>query len=192
MTKLWSDNYDYNKLVENYPDWWKKGSRENVYRFLHKEQPRYLIDIIKEYNAQSILDYGCGNSTHIEKLCQIENVQLSIGRYDPFVELYRKRPSLKFDLVVCFNVLSVVEHKFLNGVIRDICDYANKAVIIRTQVRNETDIKLLCECLKNIELSTKEFSIASDETYRKVLNISHRANECLISHTYHAYILLEK
>lgn len=88
---------------------------------------KYLPDIkeyITKHAVDSILDYGCGKGNKIPK--HWNNVRL----YDPGYQPYAKKPKTTFDLVISTDVLEHIEEQYLDNVLEEIYQYANKAVYL--------------------------------------------------------------
>lgn len=186
MTKLWSDGFDYNEQVKHFPDWWKLLSRNNRYYFVHDGKERNVIDVIREYRVDSILDYGCGNSRSIEISLAKSNIDISVERYDPFVEEWKDRPIKKFDLVVCHNVLGGVEREYAEDVIKDLYEYANKIVMIKIPaIRSRFYVETINGLYGD---QVKESSVTTLKEYRKIFPNAKDTDENMK----YLYFLIEK
>ncbi len=114
-----------------------QGSLIDQYKQLHLEK-RYgatslrlapdLLPHIFERKPISIIDYGCGQSQlanfiiycGIQKVCQ----------YDPAIEIYSKKPSGTFDLLINIDVLEHIPEDELDSIIRDMRSYSDFAIFI--------------------------------------------------------------
>ena len=54
-----------------------------------------ISEIIKRNNYKNILDFGCGKSELYQKL--IDDLNVSVYRYDPAIEGLEEKPNSKFD-----------------------------------------------------------------------------------------------
>lgn len=105
---------------------------------------RTLIDnILKELaerNSITILDWGCGTSIHWHKQCLVNRTKSlmnilgdkvqSFYRYDPCLEKYSKKPSTKYDFIVCADVLEHIPDTELESFFNEINSYLEDDGII--------------------------------------------------------------
>lgn len=113
----------------------------NEYRRLHalgkfsgeslKPHVPELKELIERYQIQSILDYGCGKAALHKKNVLGDYVAL----YDPFYAPYSTKPSGKFDLVICTDVLEHVPEEDIEGTLGELIDYANKVLFLAIAIR---------------------------------------------------------
>lgn len=87
-----------------------------------------IKDLALETGSETILDYGCGKGTMADHL---DNVSL----YDPCMPEFSRRPEGTFDLVACCDVLEHVEPEYLDNVLDDIKQFADKAVFLVISTR---------------------------------------------------------
>jgi 2-polyprenyl-3-methyl-5-hydroxy-6-metoxy-1,4-benzoquinol methylase len=118
---LISENYlsTLKKLHETDENW---GSSAN--KWLHR-----VLQFAKEYNCNSILDYGCGKAVLEEVLSK----DFLYQAYDPAVK-NRKAKSPQ-DMVICIDVLEHIEADFLDNVLADIKSHAKKSVLFVVSTR---------------------------------------------------------
>lgn len=188
IPKLWSDNWDYNESVKDFPDWWKHRSRRNEYIFLNKDGTRRnLSDIIIQYDAKSILDYGCGKSPSVDVVLRDNNINdVIVAKYDPFVEGVDIRPEGQYDIVVCHNVLGGVERQYVDAIIQDLLNYSTKVVVIKIPSRKK-NIKFFFNAIKKAKGKViKEFSIFETNTAKQYIPNFKTLGEVYM------YFLLEK
>jgi predicted TPR repeat methyltransferase len=88
-----------------------------------------VSELIGRFDVGSVLDYGCGQGTLVERLknCGLRGVRFS--EYDPAIVGKDQRPSFA-DLVVCTDVLEHVEPEKLDTVLTHLRTLARKAVFI--------------------------------------------------------------
>lgn len=112
----------------------------------HKEFPafdgggaRALIDKVleemKNRESVSILDWGCGTAVHWHTQCLLNKSKSMMNvlgekvqcfyRYDPAYKLYSKKPSSKYDLVMCSDVLEHIPDNELESFFFEINSYVN-------------------------------------------------------------------
>jgi hypothetical protein len=137
MAKYWSENYDYNYVMkestirrfegdEEKIKEWEFLSRNNRYLFFNKEGVRKFVrDHVKEYDAKSVLDYGNGGNRFLNHVLEIYP-DVTIEKYDPFVEGLENEPLKSSDIVYCYNVLNVVETEYVEEVLKHIHECCNK------------------------------------------------------------------
>lgn len=85
--------------------------------------------LIAEYQASSVLDYGCGRGSLCAALKAANPIGLRVDEYDPAVMGKDGLPSFA-DLVVCTDVLEHVEPDRLEAVLAHIKMLARKAVLV--------------------------------------------------------------
>lgn len=156
MKQLWSK--DYNELHKDKGKWFVE-SRSNRYRFTMTDgSVRQMDYFCEQYHINSVIDYGCGFGNHFN----IPN-NIKIINYDPFVEEYSSRPNQSADLVVCYNVLNVIEPIFFDGVLDDISDLTNRLLLCNIKVPGYwiSDVKYYIEKISSI-FKIKEFSYTKD------------------------------
>lgn len=114
----------------------------NLYLEMHKNanlfqglQTLHFKNEIKKlceiYNANSLLDYGCGKGIqyHEHKLHEYWNIK-KLGLYDIGVPEYSEKPEEKFDIVISIDVLEHIEEQYVINAIKEIDQYALYAVLV--------------------------------------------------------------
>lgn len=98
-----------------------------------------VVDLVAEYGATSVLDYGAGRGMLAVALRQDLKGFVRISEYDPAVQSKSAMPSFA-DLVVCSDVLEHVEPEKLETVLAFLKILARKAVfvVIATRASNKT------------------------------------------------------
>ena len=79
------------------------------------------------------MDYGCGKGLLVDKLRdELKDLDIEITKYDPYVndEAINKRPSKKYHLVMCIDVLEHVDEPKLDAVIDDICGLTDRVLLL--------------------------------------------------------------
>ena len=167
MTKLWSDEYDYNKLVEKCSDDWKGLTRASRrYRFVYNNMPRRLDDIFNEYDISSVLDYGSGYSTCVADVVAKLAKNIAVVRYDPFIVEMSEKPTTTFDAVVCHNVLGSVEMDYILAVIQDLCGYSNRIVVLKVTLALQKKAEKIAHSIEQLtDWNIKEQSIHTTQEY---------------------------
>lgn len=103
------------KLVHSSPDKWNGDSLLD-----HIDR---IESTIKEHRIGSILDYGCGKAKHHPS-------HWRAVKYDPGVSEYSEKPTSNYDLVICTDVLEHIEEEYIDEVLAEIFQYANKFVYL--------------------------------------------------------------
>lgn len=126
------------------------------YKVLHEEKGKFkgisltplvptLINVTKENNCKTLLDYGCGKAipydkdrckevglkNPVQELCSIESFDL----YDPAYEKYAELPDKKYDIVVCTDVLEHIAEQDIDYVLTQILSRSNKVVFLNISCR---------------------------------------------------------
>ena len=121
------------------------------YKELHKEEGKFrgislvplvptLINVIKENNCKTLLDYGCGKAIPyskkecksiglkkpVQELCNLDSFDL----YDPAYPKYNKLSKKKYDIVVCTDVMEHIAEQDIDWVLKDILSHSKKAVFL--------------------------------------------------------------
>jgi len=80
-------------------------------------------------NAETVLDYGSGKyHERLMEYCNTNNINATL--YEPYNEAINTKPNGKFEVVICNNVLNVIESDdVLMGIIIDCLKYATKKII---------------------------------------------------------------
>ncbi len=112
---------------------------------LHARNPAYGISggkwaakvhrLALEYEATTVLDYGCGRGTLGTALRQMVQKPFCVfAEYDPAIE-GKDAPPSRADFVVCGDVLEHIEPDCLYAVLDDIRDLARKVVLLIVATR---------------------------------------------------------
>lgn len=88
-----------------------------------------VLQIAANYNASSILDYGCGQGTLATALRGAGNAVIRVDEYDPAIKAKSGIP-LFADMVTCTDVLEHVEPEYLANVLAHIRMLARKVVFV--------------------------------------------------------------
>jgi len=85
-----------------------------------------INNLVREYNVNSLLDYGCGKALIHDKHRLAKEVTL----YDPYYEPYSKKPIGDFDMVICTDVLEHIPEDEVGKVLADLINYADKVLYV--------------------------------------------------------------
>ena len=123
----------------------------NSYKKLHKEKGKFqgisliplvptLMNITKENNCKTLLDYGCGKAVPymkkkctelgirkpIQELCNLDSFDL----YDPAYPKYNKLYNKKYDIVICTDVMEHIAEQDIDYVLTEILSHSKKTVFL--------------------------------------------------------------
>lgn len=97
-----------------------------------------VLHVAMDYQATSILDYGCGQGS-LARALRSKPFGVEVTEYDPAIAGKDALPSAA-DLVVCTDVLEHIEPERLSAVLQHLRSLARKAifVVISTKDSNKT------------------------------------------------------
>lgn len=98
-----------------------------------------VLQAAMEYQATSILDYGCGEGTLAKALRSIALGDIQIAEYDPAMPGKDAMPE-PADLVVCTDVLEHIEKEYLVTVLAHVRELARKAVFVVVSTKKTNKI----------------------------------------------------
>ena len=93
-----------------------------------KQRLRMVGDVIREADAHSALDYGCGKG-ELAAAAELQFPDTHFWRYDPAIEMFASDPP-QCDVVFSFSVLEHVEPEYVANVIDHIHSKTGKAALI--------------------------------------------------------------
>jgi len=95
----------------------------------------HVAEICDVLNCRSVLDYGAGKGTLGPYL---KRLGIEYAAYDPVT--FPKKPSGRFDLVVCLDVMEHIEEAFVPAVMAEIWGYTNIAMfcVVNTRASSKT------------------------------------------------------
>lgn len=98
-----------------------------------------VAELVRRFDAWSVLDYGCGQATLGEALRPLISSAVDVRDYDPAIPASSALPGFA-DLVVCTDVLEHVEPDLLDTVLSHLRSLARTAVfvVIATRPSNKT------------------------------------------------------
>lgn len=85
---------------------------------------KYADILIAELNAQSLLDYGCGQ-TNMQPF--LKNKTIAFYRYDPAIPEISSAPVNKVDLVTCTDVLEHIPPQDIEDFLKHVKSYSDHA-----------------------------------------------------------------
>jgi hypothetical protein len=145
----------------------------------------FIKEIIDRLGVETVLDYGCGKGQQYEWIIPstgqtIEQLWgVEVVKYDPAYPPFAKKPprDVRFDLVICTQVLGAIPVSDLSWVIDELFDYSMKAIYVserlgsaRKKIGHDTlrptdwTIEQWCEALTRN--TAKEVTFAS----RQIIN----------------------
>jgi|SRR5688572_4287337 len=99
---------------------------------------RVVADLAMEFDAMSLLDYGCGQG-RLMAAVQDLNCNLSCRDYDPAIPS-KSAPPVFADLVTCTDVLEHIEPDKLGAVLTHLRQLARKAVFVVIATRPSSKV----------------------------------------------------
>lgn len=112
------------KLIDQY----KAIHSEKLYGNTSVKNLRFIRPDLKLLGPNSVIDYGCGQSTLVDQLalgCEIEK-----NRYDPAIAEYSNKPEKISDLLLNVDVLEHIEEHDLDSVLAEMRSLCKNAMII--------------------------------------------------------------
>jgi|AACY02.5.fsa_nt_gi hypothetical protein len=73
-----------------------------------KNNLKFINNIIKKNNINSLIDYGCGKAMYYSDY-PFEKKNLDIFLYDPYFIKYKKLPKKKYELLICTDVMEHIQ-----------------------------------------------------------------------------------
>lgn len=108
-------------FTEKHMEEMKKLHQNPSYGVSGRKHKNVVMELIKVFNTQSVLDYGCGKGALGARL------PFPIWEYDPAIPGKDSVPRAA-DLVLCLNVLECVEPEMLDNVLGDLVRCSRKCV----------------------------------------------------------------
>jgi hypothetical protein len=108
-----------------------------------------VLTMIRTLKPRTVLDYGCGKGLGADNLV-FNYPDLQVTKYDPFVPEYAGAPQGQFDMVICYNVLQVIESQYLDQVIEDCVRLSTQHVLFNILYHDKS--------LKNLDWWAKKLS----------------------------------
>lgn len=87
-------------------------------------------NLIHKTGAKRVLDYGCGGGKQYSEHKLHENWGVEITAYDPAVERFSVKPKGRFHGVVCTDVLEHIPEEGIDGVLKELTDYAERFLFL--------------------------------------------------------------
>jgi hypothetical protein len=103
------------------------GYGRHRHLYLH-DTHRRLAHTLDRPEQATWLDYGCGKGGFIDQIRPL-GLFSAITGYDPAVASFSTRPTGRFDLVTCLDVLDTVEANFLDAVLEDVAQYSAQVAV---------------------------------------------------------------
>ncbi len=101
-----------------------------------------VIKIVNDYQVESMLDYGCGQSTLYKEIDRIDKklfTDVEYKEYDPCIPFKSICPG-NADLVTCTDVLEHIEPNYLDEVLTHLFSLANKVVFLNINTKKANKV----------------------------------------------------
>jgi len=121
------------KHRDNYREYYKR--LPSIDERPSRWQP-YLESLMESFDAQTLLDYGCGGYPRLQEHMKHH----AVTSYDPALPGHDYLPLNPFDLVVCIDVLEHVEPSTLDDVIDYLKHVTGKALLISVSTSPSTKL----------------------------------------------------
>ena len=148
MSNFYTSEHQQKNLTAHLNDPCWGGNTNYLFSILGNKYPDPLDFFIKLIKPVSILDYGCGKG-HVLTRIKSKFPDIEMINYDPFSPGYSVPPSKPCDLVVCYNVLQVVEPEFLKSVVDHIYKLTNKNILLSINCASSPEYGNTAEWWKN-------------------------------------------
>lgn len=160
VKKLLKKNY-YNFLLyffHLFPSNFKGYSLENNLNIINK--------VIQRHSCSSLLDYGCGKALMYSKKKLFNKSIKKIFLYDPYYFKFMIKPSDKYDITICTDVMEHIKKRDANTVIKNINKFTKKAIFF--SISTELAKKHLPDGTNaHINLLKKDIWIKKIKNYQK-------------------------
>lgn len=84
-----------------------------------------IARLLNRYNPVTGLDYGCGKGTVAQHFTSVDWAE-----YDPGIEAKSQKPSGRFDIVVCTDVMEHVEEEHVPGVVAELGKHTKTVLFV--------------------------------------------------------------
>lgn len=100
---------------------------------------KFIKNIIKKNNLNSLLEYGCGKAIFYENEFKVTNENfpplknywgVEIKLFDPAVKKFSIMPSNKCDITICIDVLEHIPEEDINWVLEKIMTLSKKFIFL--------------------------------------------------------------
>lgn len=131
---------------------------------------KQIKDLVVKYNAKTILDYGCGKGLQYSESLPYGSkdnwktfdqwLGVTVYKYDPCIEEFKNPPpkDLKFDGVICTQVLNNIPDNDLYWVAKELESYTDKFCFISVNFQRSSKQKKILYDLEYYQLQrTREF-----------------------------------
>lgn len=127
MSNFYSKEFQEKNIQAHSND--SKWGASSEYMFVIRKRLYYLQDIVTLLKPKSILDYGCGKGLALSSL-KSYTPEIRLVKYEPFIDEFNSLPTETFDLVICYNVLQIVEAEYFDRVIDHIYSLSSKYILL--------------------------------------------------------------
>jgi hypothetical protein len=104
-------------------DQYKKIHKKKEYGTTGRRLLGLLSKACNDVGAKTVLNYGCGQSELGDYFSSLDKYD----QYDPAVEKYSSKPSGRYDLVLCIDVMEHIIEQDIQEVLQDIRSYSRNS-----------------------------------------------------------------
>lgn len=98
----------------------------NSNNFLSNRLPTACISLIKHFDLESVLDYGCGKGRIVKSIQELlKGTPISVQGFDPCVNEF-KEPPKPSQFLICTDVLEHIEAKFIHNTLDNIAELTER------------------------------------------------------------------
>lgn len=94
-----------------------------------------ICELIDRYSSTTLLDYGCGKALQYSREHVDKQFGIMPALYDPGVPKFARRPHIRFDGVICTDVMEHIDGPDVKSILRDVFRYARQWVFFSISTR---------------------------------------------------------
>jgi hypothetical protein len=102
--------------------------------YLHETMRRVGRSLAAGEELPSLLDYGCGKGAFMVEMTRLKLFRYIRG-YDPAMPTFSARPTQRYDVVTCLDVLDQLEDAFVEAAIRDVAQFTGRVAMFNVITR---------------------------------------------------------
>ena len=136
------------------------------YSFVTSDGIKDIAQICKSYNANTLLDYGCG-------MTYLNVPDVNVNRYDPHFPDCNTFPTDVYDIVVCHNSLNHVDRDDLKSTMATIYNITSHALVVNIQFPgiNKARTAEYEQAFKQAQFTIKDYTRTPLNAFEKLINV---------------------